>query len=163
MAAMCVTLTACGGDDGDSTPGKSDGPSEPTGSTEYVDPCLDFGCSIDCVKEYMSGSVWELSEHSSDAVLVYINKQATIVVNYLILNSKLHMTTVTYNVGGESKAQAFKAEIEKRYGVTMTREVDPDNPGQYIYYTPVTANQKSIAIMILCSPQSISIVYSLSD
>ena len=34
MAAMCVTLTACGGDDGDSTPGK---PEEPGagGTTAY--------------------------------------------------------------------------------------------------------------------------------
>lgn len=41
MAAMCVTFTACGGDsDDDGTPQV---PAGPTGSTEYVEPCLDFG------------------------------------------------------------------------------------------------------------------------
>ena len=121
MAAMCLTFTACGGDDSDSTPGKPDGPSGQTGNTEYVTPCLDFGSSIAHVKEYMSGTIWQLNENSNDAVLLYINNQATTVVNYMFTNAKLHMTTVTYNGGGESKANAFKAEIEKLYGVTMTR------------------------------------------
>ena len=58
MAAMCVTFTACGGDsDDDGTPQV---PTGPTGSTEYVDPCLDFGSSQSHVKEWMSGSNWEL-------------------------------------------------------------------------------------------------------
>ena len=70
----------------------------------------------------MSGTIWQLNENSNDAVLLYMNNQATTVVNYMFINSKLHMTTVTYNGGGESKANAFKAEIEKLYGVTMTRE-----------------------------------------
>ena len=47
MAAMCVTFTACGGDsDDDPNPGGGT-----TGSTEYVDPCLDFGSSQSHVKE----------------------------------------------------------------------------------------------------------------
>ena len=163
MTAMCVTLTACGGDDGDSTPGKPDGPSGATGSTEYVTPCLDFGSSVAHVKEYMSGTIWQLNENSNDAVLLYTNNQATTVVNYMFINSKLHMTTVTYNGGGESKANAFKAEIEKLYGVTMARENDPDNPAQFVYHCTVTINQKSVVIMMTCYAQGINILYSLPD
>ena len=103
VMTVAMMAAACGGDDGDSTPGKPDGPSGQTGSTEYVTPCLDFGSSVAHVKEYMSGTIWQLNENSNDAVLLYVNNQATTVVNYMFINAKLHMTTVTYNGGGESK------------------------------------------------------------
>lgn len=162
MAAMCVTLTACGDDDGDSTPGKPDEPGA-GGTTAYVEPCLDFGSSVEHVKEYMSGTIWQLNENSNDDVLLYMNNQATTVVNYMFINSKLHMTTVTYNGGGESKANAFKAEIEKLYGVTMTRENDPDNPAQFSYHCTVTVNQKSVVILMNCYIEGINILYGLPD
>ena len=160
MAVVAMTFTACGGDSDNDTP---QGPTGPTGSTEYVTPCLDFGSSVAHVKEYMSGTIWQLNENSNAAVLLYVNNQATTVVNYMFINAKLHMTTVTYNGGGESKANAFKAEIEKLYGVTMTRENDPDNPAQFVYHCTVTVNQKSVVIMMTCYAQGINIIYALPD
>jgi hypothetical protein len=54
------------------------------------------------------------------------------------------MVTVAYTDSGESKALAFKAEIEKRYGATMTRVDDPSDASQYGYYgfSEVTVNVK---------------------
>ena len=161
MAAMCVTFTACGGDsDDDGTPQV---PTGPTGSTEYFDPCLDFGCSQSHVKEWMSGSNWELSEHSNDYTLLYMNSQGTIALDYMFLNSKMHTVAATYAVSGESVALAFKAEIEKRYGVTMTKETDPSNVSQYVYHCTPTINQRSVAIMMTYAKQCINIIYALPD
>ena len=160
MAAMCVTFTACGGDsDDDGTPQT---PTGPTGSTEYVEPCLDFGSSQSHVKEWMSGSNWELSEHSNEAVLLYTNIQTMTVLNYIFIESKLHMVTVAYT-GGESKALAFKAEIEKRYGVTMTHLDDPSDASQYGYYATVTIGGKQVVITLSYYKGAISIVYGLPD
>jgi len=160
MAAMCVTLTACGGGGDD---GQKSGSGGTTGSTEYVDPCLNFGSSQSHVKEWMSGSNWELSEHSNEAVLLYTNIQTMTVLNYIFIESKLHMVTVTYNGSGESKALAFKAEIEKRYGISMTKETDPSDSSQYSYYGTATIGGKKIVIMLNHYKTGISIVYGLPD
>ena len=161
MAVVAMTFTACGGDsDDDGTPQV---PTGPTGSTEYFDPCLDFGSSQSHVKEYMSGSNWELSEHSNDYTLLYMNSQGTIALDYMFLNSKMHMVTATYAVSGESVALAFKSEIEKRYGITMTKETDTSDASQYVYHCTPTINQRSVVIMMTYTKQCINIIYSLPD
>lgn len=161
IAVVSMTFTACGGDSDDD--GIPQTPTGPTGSTEYFDPCLDFGSSQSHVKEYMSGSNWELSEHSNEYTLLYMNSQGTIALNYMFLNSKMHMVAVTYAVSGESVALAFKSEIEKRYGVTMTKETDTSDASQYVYHCTATINQKSVVIMMSYYTQSINIVYGLPD
>ena len=161
IAVVLMTFTACGSDSDDD--GIPQTPTGPTGSTEYVDPCLDFGSSQNHIKEWMAGSNWELSEHSNEAVLLYTNIQTMTVLNYIFIESKLHMVTVAYTDSGESKAQAFKAEIEKRYGVTMTRLDDPSDANQYGYYATVTIGGKQIVITLSYYKGGISIVYGLPD
>lgn len=161
MAAMFVTFTACGGDsDDDGTPQV---PTGPTGSTEYVEPCLDFGCSPNHVKEWMVGYSWELSEYSNDYTLLYMNSQGTIALDYMFLNSKMHTVAATYAVSGESVVLAFKSEIEKRYGISMTKETDPSDVNQYVYHCTATINQRSVVIMMTYAKQCINILYSLPD
>ena len=161
IAVFAISFIACGGDsDDDGTPQV---PTGPTGSTEYVEPCLDFGSSQSHVKEYMSGSNWELSEHSNEYTLLYMNSQGTIALDYMFLNSKMHTVAATYAVSGESVALAFKSEIEKRYGVTMTKETDPSDVSQYVYHCTPTINQRSVAIMMTYAKQCINILYSLPE
>lgn len=161
IAVFAISFIACGGDsDDDGTPQV---PTGPTGSTEYVEPCLDFGSSQSHVKEWMSGSNWELSEHSNEAVLLYTNIQTMTVLNYIFIESKLHMVTVAYTDSGESKALAFKAEIEKRYGATMTRVDDPSDASQYGYYATVTIGGKQVVITLSYYKGGVSIVYGLPD
>ena len=161
IAVFAISFIACGGDsDDDGTPQV---PTGPTGSTEYVEPCLDFGSSQSHVKEWMSGSNWELSEHSNEAVLLYTNIQTMTVLNYIFIESKLHMVTVAYTDSGESKALAFKSEIEKRYGISMTKETDPSDASQYSYYGTATIGGKKVVIMLNHYKTGISIVYGLPD
>ena len=88
IAVFAISFIACGGDSDDGTPQV---PTGPTGSTEYVEPCLDFGSSQSHVKEWMSGSNWELSEHSNEAVLLYTNIQTILY---------LHRIEVAHGDGG---------------------------------------------------------------
>ena len=161
MAAVCMTFTACGGDSDDD--GKTGPGGGATGSAEYVEPCLDFGSSQSHVKEYMTGTAFQLSENSNEYTLLYIENNSSTLINYMFINAKLHMVGVSYAVGGESKALAFKSEIEKRYGVTMTRKDDPDNYAQFIYTCTVTINQRQVAIVMNCYAQGINIIYGLPD
>ena len=163
MAAMCVTFTACGGDsDDDGTPQV---PTGPTGSTEYVDPCLDFGSSQNHVKEYMSAFNWELNENSNEYTLLYTNQAATVVINYMFIgNDKgLGMVGVTYTGGGDTKALGFKAEIEKRYGITMKKVTNSEDGTEYIYEGLATIGGKQVEIMMNCYKQGINIIYALPD
>ena len=162
MAAMCVTFTACGGDSDDGTPQT---PTGPTGSTEYMDPCLDFGSSQSHVKEYMSGFNWELNENSNEYTLLYSNADATVVINYMFIgNGKgLGMVGVTYAGGGDAKALGFKAEIEKRYGITMKKVTNSEDGTEYIYEGLATIGGKQVEIMMNCYKQGINIIYALPD
>ena len=160
IAVVSMTFTACGGDsDDDGTPQV---PTGPTGSTEYFDPCLDFGSYQNHVKEYMAGSNWELSEHSNEAVLLYTDSQTMTVLNYIFIESKLHMVTVAYT-GGESKALGFKAEIEKRYGITMKKVTNSEDGTEYIYEGLATIGGRQVEIMMNCYKQGINIIYALPD
>lgn len=154
MTAVCITFTACG--DGDDDGGST------TGSSEYVAPCLNFGSSVAHVKEYMSGSVWQLSDQSNDVILMYFNEKTSTVINYMFTNG-LHMVTVAYVGYSDGKANGFKSEIEKRYGVTMTRENDTSDVNQYVYSCTATINQKKVKVLIHCYKYGISIIYELSD
>ena len=160
MTVVAMTFTACGGDSDDETPQV---PTGPTGSTEYVDPCLDFGSSQSHVKDYMADSNWSLDNNSNESVLLYSNSKATVIINYMFVNAKLRMITATYSGGGISRALSFKSEIEKRYGVTMTDESDPSDGSLVIYRCTATVNQRDIAIVISCYEQVLNILYRLTD
>ena len=163
IAVVSMTFTACGGDsDDDGTPQV---PTGPTGSTEYVDPCLDFGSLQSHVKEYMSGFNWELNENSNEYTLLYTNQAATVVINYMFIgNGKgLGMVGVTYASGGDSKALGFKAEIEKRYGITMKKVTNSEDGTEYIYEGLATIGGKQVEIMMNCYKQGINIIYALPD
>lgn len=158
IAVVSMTFTACGGDDDSS-------PTEPTGSTEYVEPCLDFGSTVAHVKEYMSGSVWQMNENSNDYTLLYSNKDATVAINYIFIGNinGLSVVTVTYAGYSDSKAKGFKAEIEKRYDTTLTKETDPADDSQYSYSSTATIGGKKVAVMVNCYKAGISIVYAIPD
>ena len=163
IAVVSMTFTACGGDsDDDGTPQV---PTGPTGSTEYVDPCLDFGSSQSHIKEYMSGFNWELNENSNEYTLLYTNQTATVVINYMFIgNGKgLGMVGVTYTGGGDTKALGFKAEIEKRYGITMKKVTNSEDGTEYIYEGLATIGGKQVEIMMNCYKQGINIIYALPD
>ncbi len=160
MTAMCVTLTACGGDDGDSTPGKPDGPSGQTGSTEYVTPCLDFGSSVAHVKEYMAGAAWELMSGDS-YTLVYGNSDATVGMSYNFMNNGLIASVVTFYTENNTTEAKFIASLEKRYSTTMTFNQENSTTGIHHYSGVATINGRSIEIVVVAYSHMITVLYSL--
>ena len=157
MAMMCVTaFTACGGDDGD------DVPEVAPGTVAFVEPCLDFGTSREHVKEYMTGSSWQLMEESNEYVQMYSNSQNTITVNYSFIGTGkgLTMSTVTYIT---YNAQSIVAEVERRYKVTMKKDTDATQPGDTVYGGQATINGRTIAIMVHCTSATATVIYGIPD
>ena len=175
VASVVTSFTSCGGDDfentnpntpngNNNTNANTPGSSEEQGvtaSAEYIEPCLDFGSSQAHVKEYMSGSAWELSDASNDVVLLYTDNKDNM-INYAFIDG-LHLVTVTYPNFTEKKASGIEAEIERRYGITMTKTTNPEDSSQYMLSGTATINNRTVAIMMNCYAQGINIIYGLPD
>lgn len=157
LAIVCVTtFVSCGGDDNDDDPGIE------TGTVTFVEPCLDFGTSKEHVKEYMSGSSWQLVEESNDYVLMYTDSRSTTTVTYSFIGSSrgLSMVAVNYIT---SKAQSIVSEIERRYKITMTKDTDATNKAETVYAGQTTIGGRTIAIVAHCTNASVSVFYKIPD
>ncbi len=155
FAAMCVTsFTACGGDD--------DLPGQDTGTVVFVEPCLDFGSSQEHVKDFMSGSTWQLSEESNEYVLLYTNTQSATSVTYSFIGSGkgLTISTVTYLT---SNSQSIVTEVERRYKVTLKKDTEAIQPGDTAYGGQATINGRTIAIMVHFTSATATVIYGLPD
>ena len=157
MAFVCVpTFTSCGDDDEDDVPGLA------TESVAFVDPCLDFGSSREHVKDYMSGSSWQLMEESNDYVLMYTDSKSMTTVTYSFIgtNRGLTMAAVTYMT---SKAQSITSEIERRYNTTLTKDADATNKAETVYVGQATIGGRTISIVAHCTNATVSIFYKIPD
>ena len=75
MALFAITnvplLTSCGGDDDDTTTSQE----ESKGMPDYVEPCFNWGATLEQVKSYMAGSSWQLT--FDQYMLMYTNANGT--------------------------------------------------------------------------------------
>ena len=156
FAAMCVTsFTACDGDDDDDIPGK-----EVSGSVTYYEPCFDWGSTNDHVKAYMTG--WELVDGSNDYALLYSNGKNTTTVTYAFLGSRhgLSMVTVTYITGN---VNYFISEIQKRYGITLTKDDASSKQGDTVYSGNGTIGGRNIAVILHSTSATVTVIYGIPD
>ena len=75
----------------------------------------------------------------------------------------LGMIGVAYAGGDDTKALGFKAEIEKRFGITMKKVTNSEDNTEYIYEGLATIGGRQIEIMMNCYKQGINIIYALPD
>ena len=155
MGCMCTTFTACGGDDDDDIPGQ-----EVTGSVTYYEPCFDWGSNTDHVKAYMSG--WDLVETSNDYAQMYSNGRNTTTVTYAFLgrNHGLSMVTVTYITGN---ANYIISEIQKRYGITLTKDDASSQKGDTVYSGNGTIGGRTIAVLLHSTGATVTVIYGIPD
>ena len=155
MGCMCTTFIACGGDDDDDLPGQ-----EVPGTVTYYEPCFDWGSSTDHVKAYMSG--WDLVEGSNDYVLLYSNGKNTTTVTYAFLGSRhgLSMVTVTYITGN---ANYIISEIQKRYGITLTKDDASSQKGDTVYSGNGTIGGRTIAVILHSTGATVTVIYGIPD
>lgn len=157
LAIMCVTtFVSCGSDDED------DLPSQETETVTFVEPCLEFGSSREYVKEYMSGSSWQLVEESNDYVLMYTDSKSTSTVTYSFIGSSRGLSMVAVNYV-TSKVQSIVSEIERRYKITMTKDTDATNKAETVYTGQSTIGGRTIAIVAHCTSASVSVFYKIPD
>ena len=157
MAMMCVTaFTACGGDDGD------DVPEVAPGTVAFVEPCRDFGTSREHVKEYMTGSSWQLMEESNEYVLMYTDSRSTTTVTYSFIGSNRGLSMVAVNYITYN-SQAIVSEVGRRHNVTLTKDAGATNKAETVYAGQTTIGGRTVAIAVHCTSASVSVFYKIPD
>lgn len=148
VAVVCVTLSACGGDD-EITDDK-------VVSVEYFEPCLLWGSSIEEVKTWMNGKPFELIQDGM--VLFYGSEPKNMGVNYMFdLNiSGLSYVDVEYEYS-EKTLSWLISQTEKRYNTKLTKGVDQVEQ----YYGFATINGKTVGIMIVPGAGIIQVMFSV--
>lgn len=160
LAIACVPLlSSCGDDNDESTNDVS------KDVVEYVEPCFEWGASLEQVKTYMSGSSWRLT--TDQYFLMYINDKETCTLSYMFRGSKpgLYYDMVQYIGYSQSKIDALIAETEKRYKTSLKKQQESVEGGVYTQYAGnAIINWKNVGIVITSDfSTQISVIFAVPD
>ena len=146
MALLCTPLlVSCGSDDDDSSTNQETS----TSSVDYVEPCFEWGATLEQVKNYMAGSSWQLT--FDQYMLMYTNAKGTCSISYMFRGSTpgLYYDMVQYVGYSESKLGDIVAETEKRYKATLTKQQEKVEGKTYTQYSGnATINGRNVGILV---------------
>lgn len=160
MAAVCVTLSSCGGDDDENLPG---------GGTdvgvEWFEPCFLWGASKDDVKDWMSSKPYSLDiDDATGNLLYYIGNNRASTVSYMFNGNASGMCYVCVTYGNVSKILEWAlSQVENRYGVKMNKEVD-ETVGS-VYTGTASIGGRTIGIIVTYENTSryISVIFGIPE
>ena len=165
MALFAITsvplLTSCGGDDDDTTTSQE----ESKGMPDYVEPCFNWGATLEQVKSYMAGSSWQLTY--DQYTLMYTNTNGTCSISYMFRGSTpgLYYDMVQYVGYSENKLSDIVAESEKRYKTTLTKRQEKVEGKTYTQYSGnATINGKYVGILVTSDYSTqITVIIAIPD
>ena len=154
-------LVACGGDDNEETTSQE----ESKGMANYVEPCFNWGATLDQVKNYMVGSFWQLT--FDQYMLMYTNDKTTCSISYMFRGSTpgLYYAMVQYIGYSESKLSGIVTETEKRYRTSLTKQQEIVDSKTYTQYSGnTTINGKYVGIIITSDYSTqITVIFAIPD
>ncbi len=162
MALLCTPLlVSCGGDDDDSSTNQETS----TSSVDYVEPCFEWGATLEQVKNYMAGSSWQLT--FDQYMLMYTNAKGTCSISYMFRGSTpgLYYDMVQYVGYSENKLSDIVAESEKRYKTTLTKRQEKVEGKTYTQYSGnATINGKYVGILVTSDYSTqITVIIAIPD
>lgn len=160
LAITCIPLfSSCGDDDEETTTEES------RETVEYVEPCFEWGATLEQVKAYMSGSSWQLK--SDQYMLMYVNNKETCMLSYMFRGSTpgLYYDMVQYIGYSESKFNGLLAETEKRFKTSLTKQQETVEGSVYTQYSGyATINGRNIGIVVTSDfSTQITIIFAIPD
>lgn len=165
MALFAITsvplLTSCGGDDDDTSTNEETS----KGYVDYVEPCFEWGATLEQVKNYMAGSSWQLTFDQN--MLMYTNAKGTCSISYMFRGSTpgLYYDMVQYVGYSESKLSDIVSETEKRYKTTLTKQQEKVEGKTYTQYLGnATINGKYVGILVTSDYSTqITVIIAIPD
>lgn len=162
-AALVPVLTACGGDDDETV--VANGTST---ISDYVEPCFQWGASLEQVKSYMNGSSWQLLY--DQYLLNYTDASEKHAITYMFRGvgdstPGLYFCHVQYIGYTQERFNGIVAETEKRYNTKLARQEEKSEAGTVIGYTGyATINAKNIGIMVMSDyANEIDVTFAIPD
>lgn len=156
-------LTACGGDDDETAVDN-----KTSTISDYVEPCFQWGASMEQVKSYMNGSSWRLLY--DQYLLNYVDASEKHAITYMFRSvgdstPGLYFCHVQYMGYTQERFSGIVAETEKRYKTKLTRKEEKTDGGTAIGYTGyATINAKNIGIMIMSDyAGEIDVTFAIPD
>ena len=150
---MCL-FTACGGDDkDDDMPGGES-------SVVYIEPCFNWGASLEEVKAWMANNPYELQ--MDQYLLYYVKSDGTAAINYMFDGNieGLYLSQVIYEAKDSGVLSSLISQTEKRYNTTL-RKV---HEGQYTAYLGnAVVGSRMVGIVITPGNNTVEIVFAVTE
>jgi len=165
MVLLAITsvplLTSCGGDDDDISTNEETS----KGYADYVEPCFEWGATLEQVKNYMAESSWQLT--FDQHMLMYTNAKGTCSISYMFRGSTpgLYYDMIQYVGYSESKLSGIVAETEKRHKTTLTKQQEKVEGKTYTQYSGnATINGKYVGILVTSDYSTqITVIIAIPD
>ncbi len=153
MMTMCF-FTACGGDDkDDDLPGGES-------SVVYIEPCFNWGASLEEVKAWMASKPFELQ--MDQYLLCYIKSDGTAAINYMFDGNieGLYFSQVIYEAKDSGVLSSLISQTEKRYNTSLRKVQE----GQYtVYMGNAVVGGRMVGIAITSGNNTVEVLFAVPE
>ena len=151
MMTMCM-FTACGDD-------KDDAPDNGSGIA-YIEPCFNWGASLEEVKAWMANKPFELQ--MDQYLLYYIKSDGTAAINYMFDGNieGLYFSQVIYEAKDSGVLSSLISQTEKRYDTTLRKVQE----GQYTAYMGnAVVGGRMVGIVITPGNNTVEVLFAVPE
>jgi len=154
MAMMTVCMfTACGGDDKDDAPDNGSG-------IAYIEPCINWGASLEEVKAWMANKPFELQ--MDQYLLYYVKSDGTAAINYMFDGNieGLYFSQVIYEAKDSGVLSSLISQTEKRYNTSLRKVQE----GQYTAYMGnAVVGGRMVGIVITPGNNTVEVLFAVPE
>lgn len=153
IAMMTVyTFIACGDDKDDATDNGS--------SIAYIEPCFNWGASLEEVKAWMANKPFELQ--MDQYLLYYVKSDGTAAINYMFDGNieGLYFSQVIYEAKDSGVLSSLISQTEKRYNTSLRKVQE----GQYTAYMGnAVVGGRMVGIVITPGNNTVEVLFAVPE
>lgn len=160
-----VTFSSCGGDDDDDAQGETTdggGNSSSTSGRTYIEPYINWTASIDEWETKMAASGWEKTVGDARFGQYDNKKHPNIVINNfeLAIYKYINVLYLSSSKVTREDVEWYKNETEKRYGITLEKDLDNTYEDRYSTSGAIINGQKtSVSVTYLYDTNLITVCF----
>lgn len=153
MTMMTVCLFIACGDDKDDAPDTGSG-------IVYIEPCFNWGASLEEVKAWMANKPYELQ--TDQFMLCYVKSDETAAIYYMFNGNikGLYYSQVVYEAKDSGVLSSLITQTEKRYNTTLRKVQE----GQYTAYMGnAVVGGRMVGIVITLGNDTVEVLFAVPE
>jgi len=153
MAMVTMTFSACGGDDDDDTSGNGS-------DIVYIEPCFNWGASLEEVKAWMANKPFE--PKYDNYFLYYEDTSSKNAISYIFDGyiKGLYTSIVLYGATGNNVLSSLVSQTEKRYNTTLGKVLENNCPK---YKGNAVIGGRLVKITIMPGNNAIEVLFEVPE